>query len=394
MRLLRELSRRKLRTTLTIIGITIGIWALVVFSSMANKINGLVGMRQRVLRRQDRRHRRHRPSARRRCASTSASHRRLDGVAAVQPRSSSSGTPMPAVGFGVPDLLIGTIPGADAGFETFTARAGHGTRCSPPRTTATSSSSARPSQASTDVAAGGTVDIRGRDLRGRRHAAADAHLARHERLSSRSRRPRSCTSATCPRWSPSRSTPDELANQIVVYPEAGADPTTVRRAIEAAVENSATMTGAEFDETVGATTAIFNAIIIGVAAISLIVGGLSVINTMAMSVAERTREIGIRRAIGGSRRRIIRELVAEAGRHRADRRPDRARPGRRGRRAGQRGRPLRRHRPLRPHPPDRGRSRSASARSSACSPGSSRPGPPHGSTRCRPCATNDKERTT
>jgi putative ABC transport system permease protein len=33
---------------------------------------------------------------------------------------------------------------------------------------------------------------------------------------------------------------------------------------------------------------------------------------MAMSVAERTREIGIKRAIGGSRRRIIRELVIEA----------------------------------------------------------------------------------
>jgi deazaflavin-dependent oxidoreductase (nitroreductase family) len=44
MRLLRELSRRKLRTTLTIVGITIGVWALVVFSSLANQINGLVGM--------------------------------------------------------------------------------------------------------------------------------------------------------------------------------------------------------------------------------------------------------------------------------------------------------------------------------------------------------------
>ena len=43
MSLLRELSRRKLRTTLTILGITIGIWTLVVFSSMANKINGFVG---------------------------------------------------------------------------------------------------------------------------------------------------------------------------------------------------------------------------------------------------------------------------------------------------------------------------------------------------------------
>ena len=44
MRILRELARRKLRTSLTITGITIGIWALVVFSSLANQINGLVRM--------------------------------------------------------------------------------------------------------------------------------------------------------------------------------------------------------------------------------------------------------------------------------------------------------------------------------------------------------------
>jgi putative ABC transport system permease protein len=73
------------------------------------------------------------------------------------------------------------------------------------------------------------------------------------------------------------------------------------------------MTSADFDQQVGSTTAIFNAIIIGVALISLVVGGLSVINTMAMTVTERTREIGIKRAIGASRRRIIRDLVAEAG---------------------------------------------------------------------------------
>ena len=42
MRYLRNLGRRKARTTLTILGITIGIWALVVFGSMANKINALV----------------------------------------------------------------------------------------------------------------------------------------------------------------------------------------------------------------------------------------------------------------------------------------------------------------------------------------------------------------
>ena len=39
---LRNLARRKVRTSLTVIGITIGIWALVVFDSMANKIGALV----------------------------------------------------------------------------------------------------------------------------------------------------------------------------------------------------------------------------------------------------------------------------------------------------------------------------------------------------------------
>jgi putative ABC transport system permease protein len=79
-----------------------------------------------------------------------------------------------------------------------------------------------------------------------------------------------------------------------------------------ALGNVTTMTSADWDQQVGSATLIFNAIILGVGLISLIVGGLSVINTMAMSVTERTREIGIKRAIGSSRRRIIRELVAEA----------------------------------------------------------------------------------
>src|SRR6188768_78130 len=42
MHYLRDLGRRKVRTTLTVLGITIGIWALVVFGSMANKIGALV----------------------------------------------------------------------------------------------------------------------------------------------------------------------------------------------------------------------------------------------------------------------------------------------------------------------------------------------------------------
>ena len=43
MSLVRNLGRRKLRTTLTVLGIVIGIWALVVFSALATKIDTLVG---------------------------------------------------------------------------------------------------------------------------------------------------------------------------------------------------------------------------------------------------------------------------------------------------------------------------------------------------------------
>jgi hypothetical protein len=43
MGIIRNLARRRLRTGLTILGIGIGIWALVVFGSMANRINAMVG---------------------------------------------------------------------------------------------------------------------------------------------------------------------------------------------------------------------------------------------------------------------------------------------------------------------------------------------------------------
>ena len=123
MRLLRQLARRKLRTTLTILGITIGIWALVVFSSMANKINALVdGGSQyfagKVL-------------------VTDASSigvaigtapmnvdvadqiAALDGVAAAVPQVQLVYDPEGGGAFGGAETIIGSVAGADEGLETF-----------------------------------------------------------------------------------------------------------------------------------------------------------------------------------------------------------------------------------------------------------------------------------
>jgi putative ABC transport system permease protein len=106
---------------------------------------------------------------------------------------------------------------------------------------------------------------------------------------------------------------DAVTTSMTVFPEAGVDPDALARRIEAEVPDVTAMSGQDFDEQIGSSMSILNAILIGIALISLVVGGLSVVNTMAMSIAERTREIGIKRAIGGSRLRIVRELVMEAG---------------------------------------------------------------------------------
>jgi putative ABC transport system permease protein len=314
MRLLRNLSRRKLRTGLTIAGITIGIWALVVFSAMANKIDALVdggsryyadkvlvsdgtvsgfGLPMRL-------------AAGEQIAA-------LDGVDAVAPSVTLLADVIESgVNLGGGSQIVGTPAGADKGREQFQVRLTAG------RELTAADEGTDVAVIGSDVArkhglgAGDTIELRGRafmivGVREPTLTAPDTTISvpfstaqqlLHDDL---------------PPIVRDQVAAGALVSQFIVYPTPGADVEALAREIEAKVDHTKAMTGAEFDQTVGASLAVFNAIVVGIGLISLVVGGLSIVNTMAMAVAERTREIGIRRAIGARRLRIVREVVTEAG---------------------------------------------------------------------------------
>ncbi len=314
MRLLRDLGRRKLRSTLTITGIMIGIMALVVFGSMANKIDALVKGGSEYYQNK---------------VTVSAKGGMmgiggvlstkmvdqiapLDGVAVVVPTvallldDTSSGVSM-----GTPSMIDASPAGADKGLETFQLHYASG-------------------RALTAADENNNVTVLGSDLAQQKKAkVGDTVVLRGQRFQvvgileptltapdNSATVPMSAAQElfikTLPSLVADKLNVNEIATGLVVYPRTGMDTEKIAAEIETNVSGVDAMTGKDFDQQIGAATSMLNAILIGIGLISLLVGGLSVINTTAMSVAERTREIGIKRAIGASRWRIRREIVAES----------------------------------------------------------------------------------
>ncbi len=313
MTLLRDLGRRRLRTTLTILGITIGIWALVVFGSMSNKINAIVdggstfyadkvtvaangsgmGFGQPL------------------DIDTVAEVEAVEGVALAVP---SIGMPMEdemsSSGLGM-EYISGQVAGADQGLESYVLNIATGRDLRPEDEGSYVVVLGSDLTRQLDASVGETVEIRGREFEvvgileptlTMPDSSAMMPLAASQEL----------FVEMIPAMFADELDPTQVVSGLTVYPEPGVDPELLATNLRAANPTWEVMSGADFDEQIGSATAIFNAILVGIALISLAVGGLSVINTMAMSVAERTREIGIKRAIGGSRSRIVTELVAES----------------------------------------------------------------------------------
>src|SRR3989338_1609372 len=85
------------------------------------------------------------------------------------------------------------------------------------------------------------------------------------------------------------------------------------RDLEIGKEDFEIQTPQQILETLGTILTIVQIVLIGIAAISLIVGGIGIANTMYTSVIERTKEIGIMKSIGAENKDIILIFLAEAG---------------------------------------------------------------------------------
>lgn len=72
------------------------------------------------------------------------------------------------------------------------------------------------------------------------------------------------------------------------------------------------MNQADIVETASSVTGTFTALLAAIAGISLLVGGIGIMNMMLTTVTERTREIGLRKSIGAKRRDISQQFLAEA----------------------------------------------------------------------------------
>jgi len=308
---IRNIGRRKLRTGLTILGIVIGVFALTVMGALAEKLNVLVDggdeyFRTRIFVFDAGAASGFQAASRPITRDLAEQIEGVDGVARATPVMQTLLNPEEVGGFDIPELLTGIEP------ETWYD----------------SSVELRLDAGRLLEAGDRGVAVIGADL------AERYGLRVGDRLEVRDRNAevvgvleRTLTfpdkiayvpladaqelyAASIPQGLDLRT--DELATQIEVFPTDLGEADVVAAAIEAAVPSVRTVTPDQVEEQIGQASIVFNLIIVGASVIAVIVGGLSVINTMVMTVSERVREIGIKKAVGARTGAILREFLVEA----------------------------------------------------------------------------------
>jgi putative ABC transport system permease protein len=326
MEIIRNLTRRKLRNILTISGIVIGVLALVTMGSMAEKFNALLAGGATYF------------GSNVQVADSSsgavggfggglltldrvAALEKVDGVAAAFPDVSVSAKPgsANAVSFGIPDYISNYDPRSN-GYSAFKINLAQGRQLN----TSNNGEVVLGADFATEFKkkAGDTIDlpVRAKDAppdfvnhtftvvgilaktqtapdTGAYVSLADSQMLMKESLPASIRNSIDTTT---------------LVNGATVYGKPGVDLDKLADKINAEVPGVKATKPSVLVASFNSGSAIFTAITTGAALIALVVGGLSVINTMLMAVTERVREIGLKKAVGAHTRHILREYVLEA----------------------------------------------------------------------------------
>jgi len=106
--------------------------------------------------------------------------------------------------------------------------------------------------------------------------------------------------------------PSELVLQANVYGDEGENLDQLSERITRDIEGVLASGPTKMQEAQSQIIDLVNAVLWSVGAVALLVSTVSVVNTMTMAVGERTREIGVKRALGATRRTIRRDVLSES----------------------------------------------------------------------------------
>ncbi|MBE3583874.1 MAG: ABC transporter permease [Limnochordaceae bacterium] len=318
MELIRNLKRRKLRVFLTVFGITIGIFALVVLGGMAEKMNRLIAggsaaLTDRILISQ-------RGGAFMETGFIDESLvkeiEKVPGVGIVSPGIdlpfADPGDETVQVSFGMPEIISGydvdiakRVEELSPSTVQLSFLAGGWWKSGETDKVVLGSDIAR----RLGKTVGQKVTIRGVDLTVA--GVLEPTLTAPDKMA--------FVSMSTAREMMRRAFPilqridvSALVTSLAAVPKPGEDASVVAKRIAERFPDLQVIDPVKAKEQIANVTIIMNLVVMGSALIAIVVGGLSVINTMVMAISERTREIGTKKAVGAEDRDILREYLTEA----------------------------------------------------------------------------------